>query len=168
MAAKTAGTWIVYDRIGVGDLTAFGTTLLYPLGTKVKAEDKGSTAYGLGEFIYLEGVGSTVRGSVVYVTDEWATVLVVARGMGAVAVSLSANAAAASYGWYQILGKAVAACDTVADAAPCYIDGTAGRIDDAAVAGDAVMGMRTASADDTSTCIVTMATYPSVADFDNA
>ena len=168
MAAKTAGNWQALEPIGIGDLTAFGTTKLYPLGKRCKAKDVGSTDYGFGEFVYLEGVASTVRGSVVTITDEWATVLVVARATGAVAVALSANNAASSYGWYQILGKGVAACDTVADAAACYIDGTAGRIDDAAVAGDLILGMRTASADDTSTCLVTMSTYPSVGDFDNA
>lgn len=163
MAAKTAGTWGVTSMTGVADLAAFGTTKLWPLGTRCKALDLGSTGYGPGEFVYLEGVGSTVRGSVVYITDAYATILVVADAIGAVAVALSANAAASSYGWYQILGQGVAACDTVAAAAQCYIDGTAGRIDDSVVAGDIVQGMRTVTSDDTSTCVVNMTSYPYIA-----
>lgn len=162
MAAKTAGTWAVTEPAGIEALTTFGTTQLHKLGRRCKAVDTGSTAYGLGEFIYLEGVASTVRGSVVYITDAWATILVVADAYGSVALALSANAASASYGWYQILGQGVAACDTVAAAAPCYIDGTAGRIDDSAVNGDLVIGMRTVTSDDTSTCVVNMTNYPSI------
>lgn len=168
MAAKVAGDWKALKNVGINPDATFGTTQLYPLGFKVKARDVGTTAYGDGEFIYLEGVPSTVRGSVVFITDEYATVLVVARSMGVVAVSLSANAAAASYGWYQLSGKGVAACDTTADAAALYIDGTAGRVDDAAVAGDAIIGMRSASADDTSTLVFSAPSGMYVADFDNA
>src|SRR5688572_15894710 len=129
MAAKTAGTWVVTEPMGVGDLSVTGTTQLHPLGTKCMAKDVGSTAYGLGEFVYLTGVTSTVRGSVVIITDTWGTALVAARSIGAVAVALSACDASTKYGWYQILGQGVAACDTVAANAPCYVDGTSGRID---------------------------------------
>lgn len=168
MAAKTAGTWAVTDRIGFGNLADVDTTARFPLGTRVRAVDVGSTGYGPAEFIYLSGVASTVRGSVVLITDTYGTTLLTARDKGAVAVALGAVAATTSFGFYQILGKGVAACDVVAANAPCYIDGTNGRIDDAAVAGDAVLGMRTVTADDTSTCVVNMATYPAVGDFDNA
>jgi hypothetical protein len=41
-------------------------------------------------------------------------------------------------------------------------------IDDAPVAGDAISGMIISSTTDTGTCIVTMTTYPVMADFDNA
>jgi len=168
MAAKTAGTWVSIDatKVGINPDSTVGTTQLYPLGFKVKAKDVGSTAYGEGEFIYLEGVASTVRGSVVLITDDFATSLLAARDKGDVAVALGA-CVASNYGWYQIFGRGVAACDTVADQAACYIDGTNGRIDDAAVLGDAVMGMRTSSTDDTNTCVVYM-NYPKVGDFDNA
>lgn len=168
MAVKTAGTWMALDQIGINPDSTVGTTLLYPLGTRVKARDVGATGYGDGEFIYLEGVASTVRGSVVLITDAYATLLIDARHMGAVAVALGINAAAASYGWYQILGKGVATCETVSANLPCYIGSTNGFVDDAVVAGDAIIGMRTVSASDTSTCVVNMATYPAVSDYDNA
>ena len=161
MAAKTAGTWGVTEPAGIEALTTFGTTKLHALGDKCKAIDTGTTQYGRGEFIYLEGCASTVRGSVVTFNDNYLTALVVADAIGAVAVALAANVAS-NYGWYQILGTGVAACDTVADGANCYVDGTAGRIDDAVVAGDLVLGMVTSSADDTATCLVTMTTYPTI------
>jgi hypothetical protein len=163
MAAKTAGTWGVTHPVGIEPLTTFGTTKLHTLGDRCKAVDTGATAYGPGEFIYLEGCASTVRGSVVTFNDNYLTALVVANAIGSVAVALSINVAS-NYGWYQVLGTGVAACDTVADGTSCYIDGTAGRVDDAVVTGDLIQGMVMSSADDTSTCLVTMTNYPSVTD----
>jgi hypothetical protein len=168
MAAKVAGTWQVLDVIGVGDLTAIGTTLLHPLGTRVKARDVGATDYGLAEFIYLAGVTSTVRGSCVTIAAGYGTALAVARAKGAVAVALAANVGS-SYGWYQILGKGVVLADTaVTSGLQLYIDGTTGSVDDDAVAGDAIIGMVAASTVDTATIVFHMTTYPATADFDNA
>ena len=169
MAAKTAGTWQVLSPVGlVSNLTDVDTTAVVSVGTRCTARDMGATAYGDGEFIYLTGVASTVRGSVVTITDTWGTALIAARGIGAVGVALAIVDATTKYGWYQTLGKGVAACDTVAANAACYIDGTAGRVDDSAVAGDQIIGMRTVTSDDTGTCVVNMVVRPSVADFDNA
>lgn len=168
MAAKTGGTWKSIDLIGVEDMTTVGTTKLWPLGQRCKAQDVGSTAYGFGDFVYAAGCTSTARGSVVLIGDSYDTTLLAARDKGAVGLALAAVDATTKFGWYQVRGKGVALCDTVAAAAPCYIDGTSGRIDDAAVAGDQVIGMRTVSADDTSTCVVNMVTFAATADFDNA
>jgi hypothetical protein len=123
------------------------TTQLVPLGTIVLAEDKASTAYGVGEFIYLKGVASTVLGSVVtYAQDDNSTALAVADAIGPVATSMSANVAS-QYGWYQISGKGVAkALASFADNANCYLTSTAGSLDDAVVAGDYIYGMKGASA----------------------
>ncbi len=168
MAAKVAGTWQVYEPIGIADLTVVDTVAAHRLGKRCKAKDNGSTDYGWAEFIYLKGVTSTARGSVVLITDDYGTSLIAARAKGAVAIALAAVDTTSKYGWYQIFGSGVALCDTVAANAPCYIDNTSGQVDDAAVAGDQIIGMRTNTADDTGTCVVTMATYPSTADFDNA
>lgn len=168
MAAKVAGTWQVLAPMGVGDLTTIDTTAAYRLGARCRAKDIGTTDYGDGDFIYLKGVASCARGSVCIIADDYSAVLIAARAIGAVCVSLGAVDAATKFGWFQVRGKAVALCDTVAAAAPCYIDGTSGRIDDAAVAGDAVQGMRTNTSDDTGTCVVTMASNCVVGDFDNA
>jgi hypothetical protein len=123
------------------------TTQLLPLGTRVRAYDVASTAYGEGEFIYLKGVASTVLGSVVtYAQDDSSTALLAANAIDPVAVSMSDNVAS-SYGWYQIFGKAVGKVLTgFADNANCYATATAGSIDDAIVGGDRVKCMKGASA----------------------
>ena len=123
------------------------TTQLLPLGTRVRAYDVASTAYGEGEFIYLKGVASTVLGSIVtYAQDDNQTALLVANAIDPVAVSMSDNVVS-SYGWYQIFGKAVGKVLTgFLDNANCYATATAGSIDDAVVAGDRVKCMKGASA----------------------
>jgi hypothetical protein len=126
------------------------TTPLLPLGTRVRAVDVASTAYGEGEFIYLKGVASTVLGSVVtFAQDDNQTALLAANAIDPVAVSMSINVAA-NFGWYQIFGKAVGkVLASFADNANCYATATAGSIDDAIVAGDRVKCMKGASAIDT-------------------
>jgi hypothetical protein len=52
----------VTERVIPQAISDTSTTQLVPLGTRVKAIDKASTAYGEGEFIYLLGVASTVVG----------------------------------------------------------------------------------------------------------
>ena len=119
------------------------------LGTIVRAVD---STLGEGEFIYLKGVASTVVGSwVTYNYDDGTTALIVPNAIGPVAVAMSANIVATTYGWYQISGKASGKSGDVADNAKVYIDTVAGYCDDAVVAGDKVFNAKWASADDTST-----------------
>ncbi len=126
------------------------TTQKVPLGTRVEAIDKASTDYGVGEFIYLQGVASTVVGScVTYAQDDNTTALLVANAIGPVAFAMSINVAS-SFGWYQIFGKAVTkGLASLADNANIYGTATAGSVDDAIVAGDRVQNAKTASAIDT-------------------
>jgi hypothetical protein len=126
------------------------TTQLLPLGTRVKAVDTASTAYGVAEFIYLKGVASTALGSwVTYNQDDHSTDLLAANAIGPVAIAMGANVAS-SYGWYQIFGKAVGkALSGFVDNANVYATGTAGSVDDAVVAGDRVKNAKGASALDT-------------------
>jgi hypothetical protein len=162
MAVKTAGTWAVTEPAGIEPLTTFGTTQLHPLGKRCKAFDTGATAYGFGEFIYLEGCASTVRGSVVTINDNWLTALAVADAFGACAVALSINVAS-NYGWYQILGRGVASsATTIVDGAQAFSTAAGGVLDDGSggAAGDMIQGMIISSTTDTATCIVTMTTYP--------
>jgi hypothetical protein len=169
MAAKVAGTWQALGKVGINPDSTVGTTLLYPLGTRVKARDMGSTAYGDGEFVYCLGVASTIRGSVVIITSTYATTLVVARSKGFVGVALGANVAS-NYGWYQVSGVGVADSTASISAAGVQlysVNATPGRVDEAAVAGDAIIGMTSASTDDTNTVLVNMS-HPAMADFDNA
>jgi len=126
------------------------STAQVQLGTIIRAVDKASTDYGVGEFIYLKGVASTVVGSTVtYNADDFSTALAVADAVGPVAFAMSANVAD-QYGWYQISGKAVGkVLASFADNADCYLTATAGSIDDADVAGDYIRRCKGASAIDT-------------------
>jgi hypothetical protein len=124
------------------------TTQNAPLGTIIKAKDVASTDYGVGEFIYLQGVASTAVGSVVLIDqDNFSTSLATANDVGYLAVAMAATVAS-EYGWYQIRGKAVIKGLTgLADNASLYLTSTAGSLDDAVVAGDRVKGYaKTASA----------------------
>lgn len=123
------------------------TTQLLPLGTRIKAVD---STYGVGEFIYLQGVASTVVGSAVtFNMDDHTTALLAANAIGPVAFAMSINVAS-QYGWYQIYGKAVGkVLAAFADNANCYATATAGSMDDAVVAGDLVKNCKGASAIDT-------------------
>jgi hypothetical protein len=124
----------------VGDVQA------HPLGTIVTALDP---IYGVGEFIYLKGVASTIRGSVViYNYDDHSTTLLVPNAIGPVGVAMAANVAG-KFGWYQISGKAVVDSNTVADNGNVYATATPGEVDDAVVAGDRIKGAVFASVNGT-------------------
>ena len=133
------------------DIAETLTTQYHPFGTRIKAKDLATTAYGQGEFIYLKGASSTVVGSVVVINpDDFTTTLASANAIGALAVSMSINNTTSNYGWYQIYGKGVAkVLSGFADNGNCYLTSTAGSIDDTDVAGDYITGMKGASAIDT-------------------
>lgn len=136
--------------IGGQSIDATSTTQKHALGQIVQAKDLASTDYGQGEFIYLAGTASTVLGSVVtYDAGGFGTTLAAANGVGVVAVAMSANVAS-QYGWYQISGRGVVkGLASLAADKLCYLTATAGSIDDAVVAGDAIHFMETTSALDT-------------------
>lgn len=135
-----------YDQ----DIDETSTTARVPLGTIVRAIDTATTDYGVGEFIYMLGVASTVVGSVVtYDAGGFTTALASANAVGGVAVAMSANVAS-QYGWYQISGRGVVkGLASLAADKLCYLTSTAGSIDDAVVVGDAIHFMETTSALDT-------------------
>lgn len=131
---------------GIGNqaIADFSSTQNHPLGMHVMADDP---TLGEGEFIYLGGVASTVVGSfVTYRADDWTTILLAADAAGPVAVAMSANIAATTFGWYQIAGKASGqAAASFADNGDVYITATAGVVDDAVVDGDMVHNCKGAS-----------------------
>lgn len=140
----------VNGRVIPQAIADISTTQLLPLGTRVKAVDTASTAYGEAEFIYLKGVVSTVLASwVTYNQDDHSTDLLAANAIAPVAIAMAANVAS-SYGWYQIFGKAVGkALTSFADNGNVYATSTAGSVDDAIVSGDRVKCAKGASALDT-------------------
>lgn len=121
------------------------TVAIHRLGERMRMWDD---TYGPGEFIYLKGVASTAIGSwVTYNQDDNTTALLAANAIGPVAIAMSANTSASSYGWYQIYGKAVGAVlSGFVDNANVYATATAGSVDDAIVAGDLVKNAKGASA----------------------
>lgn len=161
------GTWQVISELGpTQNIADTSTTKNHEIGKRVRARDVGTTAYGEAEFIYLKGVASTAVGSLVMYDHDGATTLTVARIKGPVAVAMSANVAS-GFGWYQIQGRAVVKCATVAANTIMYVTASAGVVDDAVVTGDIVYGARISTADDTGLCQANIM-YPSCSDTDNA
>jgi hypothetical protein len=116
------------------------------------------------EYIYLAGVGSNAAGKFVVFDEAYATTLLTADEVGPVAVSMAAFDATTEYGWAQVWGvNTIASTDTVAADKACYIDGTAGRVDDSDVAGDSVHGCFTMTSDTANVATVFL-NYPWVSD----
>lgn len=142
-----AHDWVPIDyQIGTQPITDTSTTAAHELGRLVRARHE---TYGMGEFIYLLGVASTVVGSVVkYNATTFQTALItnIAVQVVPLAVAMSANVAA-QYGWYQIEGLAVIKKTAVifTPQVAIYISGTAGRVKAVASAGLQVVGARTAN-----------------------
>lgn len=111
-----AGTQQIADR---------STTQQHPLGTIVRAKDP---TYGEGEFIYLQGVASTIVGSVVEYNTSFQTGLdsTALDSPQPLAVAMSI-CTASYYGWYQISGIAqVAKLSTTSFAADAFFAASAG------------------------------------------
>ncbi len=145
-----------YTQVFSGDTSVIDTAAAHNVG--VRAVDANGN-----EFVYGLGVASTAAGSWVSFDEVLATTLLTANAIGRVGIAMAAIVAS-RWGWYQIYGKnTIAASDTVADNAPLYIDGTAGRCDDAGVAGDLIFGAWSRSADATNVLTVEL-NYPFVAD----
>jgi hypothetical protein len=117
----------------------------HPLGTCVRGYDP---TYGEAEFIYLKGVAATIVGDcVTFDQKNGATVRTVAASKGPCAIAMSANVAN-QFGWYCLRGAVPAkvAAAVVAGTIP-YVTATAGSIDDAVTANQAVGGALFTSAD---------------------
>jgi hypothetical protein len=96
------------------------------------------------EFVRLKGVASlALYDAVSYNGSTFASTRLTADLVGPVAVSHSANTTSADQSWFQIRGVVTTNSDTMAAAtvASLYVDGTAGRVDDATSAGDWIVGM---------------------------
>ena len=116
----------ILDRVGAQPISETSTTKNHPLGTIVRAVDP---TYGEGEFIYLQGVGSTIVGSVVEYNTSFATGLdsTALDSPQPLAVAMSINVAGPNYGWYQISGIAqVAKLSSTSFAADAFFAASAG------------------------------------------
>lgn len=126
--------------LGAPAIDSTSTTKYIALGTINEAVDQ---TYGSGEFIYLEGVASTVVGSLVTYDQHLGTTTIAPAtgGKGPVAVAMSANVAS-QFGWYQISGTAaVKAPNAMTPGSDVFmLAATPGSVDDAAVAGEQILG----------------------------
>lgn len=133
------------SQFQVGQSQEFGQA--HPLGSIIRAYD---ASLGEGEFIYLEGVASTVLGSlVVYNNSAGTTTLApnTAHLAEPVAVAMSA-CTAANFGWYQIGGIATLkkTAVKVSPNVPIFLSGTAGRIFPTATSGKQILNAITVNA----------------------
>ena len=144
-----------HKQIFHSDTSIVDTSQISALGSR------GVDANG-NEYIYLQGVGSTVAGDWVVFDENYATTRLVAGEVGAIAIAMAAINATTSYGWYQIFGvNTIARTDTIAADSALYIDGTTGRVDDLGVAGDLILGAYSMTADSSNVATVFLI-YPHV------
>jgi len=96
------------------------------------------------EYVYLQGIASTVVGSVVLFGNSTAanfyvTALSATGAKGLVAIAMGAIVAS-KFGWYQIRGLASANFNGAAVAGAKLYSASTGKCDDAVVAGDQITG----------------------------
>lgn len=137
---------ITEPQIGFPALNDVSTTQKVPLGTVASISDIDEAVPHGGEVIYLKVSGaSVVVGSLVdYDTHLGTAVLAPATGgVGPVAVSLNI-VPAASFAWFQIVGRAaVKAPNAMSPGADVFaLAATPGSVDDAAVAGEQILGAK--------------------------
>lgn len=106
----------------VGSTTDIHTVAANVLGTR--AFDAAGN-----EYIYLQGIGSTIVGSwVVFSKATYISALTTATSRGPVAVAQAA-VLASQFGWYMINGLATGSVATGAAAANVWTTATPGRVD---------------------------------------
>ena len=115
--------------IAPGELDEVYSNTAIDLGTRI-VDDEGN------EYIFMQGVASTIAGSVVTYDENKQTTLLVANAVGPCAVAMAAIVAL-KYGWYQIFGKALANMAlSSADNALIGYESTSGYVGDGRAAGD--------------------------------
>lgn len=135
-------TWnITTPLLGAQPIATKSTTQKHPLGTIVQAVD---ATLGVGEFIYLKGVGSTAVGSWVGYFPTGTTILATANGNYPLAISMTTNTTTASFAWYQISGtaNALGLTSITHSSGFLWLTGTPGSVDDTSVIGDAIINAR--------------------------
>jgi hypothetical protein len=150
-------------------IASTSTTQMHPIGHKVRCRDMGSTVYGEAEFVYLTGVASVAVGSYC-VRDGDLVKLAVARDKGPGCVAMSA-CVASNYGWFQTTGNAVVlgtAGDTDNKPMSLTSASTPGLLSVTYVAGDVVLGARTAAAITDDGLILVVLANPRTGDMDNS
>ena len=143
--------------LAMDGLTQVDTAKRFSLGYEITL---GNDAY-----IYVQGVTAGAAGAWVTFTSAGVTTLLAGNAIARVAIMMSALDATTKYGWAQLKGtNTFAKCDdTVLADKALYIDGTAGRADDAVVSGDLILNAFSLSAGVSNVQTVWI-NYPSVTD----
>ena len=134
------------------------TTQKHAIGQIVKAKDP---TYGVGEFIYLVGVASTLVGTVVTWHDADTTLGLTSFSTTAVdsgeplAVAMAATVAN-QYGWYQISGIAVVGKANTLSLAPGVDLAISNGLAIAATTTNRVSGLNTSITASASTLVITV------------
>ena len=146
-----------FPEVFHGSTTDADTSALVAVGTRAK------DANG-NEYVYLRGTASTVAGNwVVYDMTSGTTERANADDVGPLAVAGTATTVNL-YGWYQVYGKASAGnSGAVAASKALYLTSNSGYVDDADVAGDAIIGACSLAASSGSATSVWL-NYPMVQD----
>lgn len=119
--------------IAPGDLNEVYSRTVIDLGTRIK-DNEGN------EYIFLNGVASTIKGSWVTYDEQHVTTLLAGNAKGPVAVAMGAHVAD-KYGWYCIFGSVLAAvAANTADNALLGYETTAGYAGDGRAGGDIMYG----------------------------
>lgn len=111
-------------------------TQKYRLGVRLKSKAG-------NEYVYLKGVTSCTDAAWVSIAAGWTAVLAVADTQGMIAIANAAVDAATKYGWFTVWGNETGLCLVSFDGtngAGTYLTSTPGSVDDADVAGDAIVG----------------------------
>jgi len=130
---------------GQGPLTKIFDSAVIPVGTRFCQADADGE---MKEYIFLKGVASTAARDVVTFDENFQSARLVPGAVGPVAVALAAIVAN-KFGWYQIYGNGSVASDTTAADKALYADTASGRVDDAVVTGDLILGIVSTAADST-------------------
>lgn len=118
-------------KVMQGSFTEIDTTKTAKIGER-RTDENGN------QYIYLQGVASTVAGTWVTYDELGVTTRLAANAIGPVAIAQAATVAN-TYGWYMIYGSCQANVSaSFADNGNLYATATAGEADDAIVAGDRV------------------------------
>ena len=120
----------------------------------------------MNEYVYMQGVASAVLGTWVTFDELYITTRAVADAQGRVAIARAAVDATTEFGWWGIYGSFTGLClVSFVDNGKVYLTATAGSVDDADVAGDAVHGAVGRSARNATTGLATFeVNYPMVLD----
>lgn len=134
------------DQIGFPALDDVSTTQKVPLGTIARIQDNQEAVPHSGEAIYLKASGAgIVVGSLCDYDTHLATAILAPAtgGIGPCAVAM-AVIPAGSHGWFQIQGRAaIKAPNAMTPGADVFmLAATPGSVDDAAVAGEQILGAK--------------------------